>query len=158
MLLCMGRDVAFVLRERGREISARRKRDGMLYDEHGTHWPKTSLLVTPFENGDEEIDTPQGRNYYGRETTVFKGQVDLPPRPLSAWHYRGEVKEVFYDRAGKYEGPFRHEFNAPRGLWQLLWPFKKGAKEPALLYARRGSYRIELPDGCIVDDRGIVVP
>ncbi len=68
------------------------------------------------------------------------------------------MKEIFYERAGRYEGPFRHEFNKPRGMWRLIWPFKKGADEPVFLYTRRGFYRVELPEGCIVDDRGFVVP
>jgi hypothetical protein len=155
MLVCMGRDVSFVLRSR-LEVSAKRARDGMLYDASGTFWPTCSLLVMPFEQGDEEVD--EGKDYFGRKTTVFKGWVQLPPRGLSGWRELGAIKDVFYDRAGKHEGYFRHEFNKPRGLWRVIWPFKKGSGSPALLYARRGCYRIELPEGCVVDDRGFVVP
>lgn len=153
----MGRQVELVMLH-GRDVKAKRARDGMLYDEDGEFWPKCSLLITPFENGRKQSDHKRGREFFGRKTKVFEGHVDLPPKSLSGWTEVGEVKTVFYDRAGKYDGPFRHEFNKPRGLWVLLWPFKRGSKQPAILFRRGDSMRVELPEGCIVDDRGIVVP
>lgn len=130
----------------------------MLYDGSGYYWPACSLLVAPFENGREPCDAEKARDFFGRTTRVFEGQASLPPRELHAWRRLGEVDQVFYDRAGKHAGPFRHKFNAPRGLWQILWPFMKGSDKPAVLYAHSGCYRVELPQGCIIDDRGIVLP
>lgn len=156
----MGRKIAFVLRsgaKRGRELEAKRARDGMLYDASGKYWPKCSLLITPFENGKKEVAA--GAEYFGREAIVKEGHVDLPPRSLSGWTLVGECRDVYYDRAGtKHPGPFHHEFDKPRGLWRLIWPFSKKAHGPALLYTRHGSYRIDFPDGCLIDDRGIVMP
>ena len=156
----MGRKIAFVLRagaKRGREIEAKRARDGMLYDASGKYWPKCSLLITPFENGKKEVSA--GAEYFGREAIVKEGHVDLPPRALSGWTLVGECRDVYYDRAGtKHPGPFHHEFDKPRGLWRLIWPFSKKAHGPALLYTRRGLYRIDFPEGCLIDDRGIVMP
>jgi len=165
-LICMGRHVEFVLhadsRGRARELRARRQRDGMLYDVSGFYWPACSLLIAPFENGRAPCDDVQkARDFFGRSTRVFEGHASLPSRSLNAWRELGEVDQVFYDRAGKHSGPFRHKFNAPRGLWQILWPFMRGSNKPAILYACSelgGCYRVELPHGCIVDDRGIVLP
>jgi hypothetical protein len=155
-LICMGRDVAFVLKS-GHEFSASRKRDGMLYDGSGHYWPRCSLLIAPFENGTSETD--DGRDYFGRDSAVYEGRINLPPRSLKSWRNLGEIKDVYYDRAGtKANGPFHHAFHKPRGVWKLIWPFKRKTHGPAILYAYKGFYRIELPEGCIVDDRGIVLP
>lgn len=154
----MGRDVAFVMRASKREIEAKRKRDGMLYDASGKDWPKNSLLITRFDQGDEEVD--EGKDYFGRKTPVFAGGLDLSSewRELDGWRELGEVKDIFYHRVGKYEGPFVHEFNKPRGIWRLLWPFTKAAGKPAILYSRKNAFRLELPKGALVDNRGLVVP
>lgn len=154
-LLCMGREVAFVV---GRKEISAPKRAGMLYDASGTHWPSCSLLIAPFEQGTEEVDA--GHDYFGRKATVFEGHVKLPRRRLEEWNELGEVKEIFYDRAGtKHPGFFRHEFHKPRGIYKLVFLIKgKAAKQPAVLYKLGDCFRLELPKGCIVDDRGIVLP
>lgn len=157
-LICMGRRVEFVLRD-GREVRARRERDGMLYDESGFYWPKCSVLISPFNNGREEVKgISKARSFFGR-VRVFEGIAPvLPPRSLSAWRELGAIDSVFYERAGKHSGLFRHRFNAPRGLWQLVWPFMRDGKKPATLYSHGGCFRVELPKRCVVDDRGYVVP
>lgn len=155
-LICMGRDVIFVLRG-GREISARRRRDGMLHDSSGFYWPRCSVLIAPFENGDDVCDARKARQFFGR-VDIFTGRAPLPPRSLHAWREVGVLDQIFYDRAGKHSGPFRHRFNAPRGLWQIVWPLVRAGDKPAILYSRDGCFRVELPRGCIVDDRGYVAP
>lgn len=156
-LICMGREVEFVLKD-GREIKAKQTRDGMLRDPSGTYWPKCSLLIAPFENGTEA--SKQAGNYFGRDAEVFEGRVDLPPQSLGEWQELGEVREIFYDRAGtKHPGFFRHEFHKPRGMYKLVFLIKgRAAKEPAVLYQHGDYFRLDLPKGCVVDDRGIVVP
>jgi len=158
MLLCMGRDVAFLMRS-GHEFEAKRKRDGMLYDSTGKHWSKDSLLIAPFEQGEDEVEHEGARDYFGSDYAIFRGGMIPPPRSLKdGWRNLGEVKEIYYDRAGKYEGPFKHAFNRPRGMWRLIFPFSRRAKGPALLYARKGCYRVEFPEGALIDTRGIVLP
>lgn len=155
-MICMGREVSFVLRN-GQKLKAKRLRDGMLYDSSGKHWPSCSVLITPFENGTKEVD--EGKSYFGRNALVCEGRVDLPSKSLDGWKNLGELKEVYYDRAGtKHPGYFRHEFNKPRGILRLIWPLKRAGRMPAVLYSRDGMFRIELPEGCIIDDRGYVVP
>jgi hypothetical protein len=130
----------------------------MLYDESGYYWPSCSLLIAPFENGDDPCDVKKARHFFGRNVDVFTGDVSLPQKSLHSWRELGAIDQIFYDRAGKHSGPFRHKFNAPRGMWQLLWPFMRDGKKPAILYSLDGCYRVELPKHCIVDDRGIVLP
>lgn len=155
----MGRDVSFLLRN-GHRFMAQRKRAGMLYDDTGTYWSNESLLVMPFEQGKTEWETSKSRDFYGKDFITYKGRIpQLPPKRLSdGWRNLGEVKKIFYDRAGKYEGPFKHEFDKPTGLWRLIWPFDRRAHGPALLYVRKACFRVEFPEGCIIDDRGIVMP
>jgi hypothetical protein len=153
----MGREIAFV----GDDFDIEASRDhGMLYDASGEWWPRCSLLVMRFRRGRKVVDDGDARAYFGRKTRVTQGAVELPPKSLKAWRRVGELREVFYDRAGdRAPGPFRHEFNKPRGLWRLIHLVKgKAASDPAILYRRRNIFRVELPDGCIVDDRGIAVP
>lgn len=153
----MGRDVSFEM-QNGREISARRKRDGMLYDDSGKHWPDCSLLVARFDQGEDEIEDDKAREFYGKDFAIYRGGMVPPPRALKDWRNLGEVKMIFYERAGKYEGPFKHEFNKPRGMWRLIWPFTRAGGGPALLYTRKGCYRVDFPEGCLIDSRGIVMP
>jgi len=171
MLICMGRKIEINLRAPGIGLGSGSKRvkpardAAMLYDESGEDWPTCSLLIGEFDRGKTESD--EGSDYFGRSATVFEGGIDLPPENISTWHKLGEINEIYYDRAGtKHPGFFHHKFNKAKNLTQLLlYPFKSRAfKKPAVLYSfwrRKTSeqfYRIELPDGCIVDDRGIVVP
>lgn len=169
-LICLGREVELDLREPPIGRSGASKTvvppadAGMLFDASGTFWPKCSLLIADFTRGTEEVDA--AKDYFGRGAAVFEGEVELPPKELSAWQRLGEVATVFYDRAGtKAPGFFRHKFNAPRGLFKLIFLIKgKAAKQPPVLYTLfqrrtgRTFYRIELPEKCIVDSRGLVVP
>jgi transposase len=170
-LICMGRKVEFDLRAPPIGVSTRSKnvaapRDaGMLYDASGRDWPRCSLLIAEFDRG--KTETEEGSDYFGRNAIIYEGGVDLPPVDIASWHKLGEIDEIFYDRAGtKHPGYFRHTFNKARNLTQLiLYPFKRKAfKQAAVLYSlwrrktSRQFYRVELPEGCIVDDRGIVVP
>jgi hypothetical protein len=157
----MGREVAIVLRTK-REL-APSVRAGLLYDDSGDAWPRCSLLIATFDGFTHEPTSAERRaakDYFGRSATIGAGRVTIPPRSLSGWRRVGDVTDIFYDRAGtKAPGYFHHRFHKPRGLWKLLFLFKPtAAKAPVVLYQRRGAYRLELPDGCIVDDRGIALP
>lgn len=67
----------------------------------------------------------------------------------------GEVATIYYVRPGtKAPGGYRHKFNAPRGLMHIVFLVKgKGA---AILRKHGVFYRLDLPNNCILDDRGIV--
>lgn len=155
----MGRAVLFVTKA-GRDLNAP-ARHGMLHDPNGETWPKCSLLVTHFEQGWKESKASEGRDYFGRNAIVWEGETELPPRDLARWKTVGELSTIFYDRAGtKAPGYFRHVFHKPRGLWRLLFLVKPRAAKGAVVLSRygRNTYRVDLPSGCIVDDRGIALP
>lgn len=158
----MGRDVAIVLTN-DREIDPP-SRAGMLYDETGIDWPKCSLLIAPFRGWTHEPESTKtfksARYYFGRDTEIGAGTLTIPARALSSWTRVGDVREIFYLRAGtKAPGRFQHRFHKPRGLWRLIFLFnRRAANTPVVLYKSRGAYRLELPDGCMIDDRGIARP
>lgn len=160
-LLCLGREIVIVLSNK-REITAPR-RAGMLHDASGNDWPACSLLITHFRSWTHEPDRHElssGRDYFGRNAEIGAGTLDLPSRSLRTWRRIGDVSEIFYDRAGtKAPGYFRHRFHKPRGLWKVIFFFKgRAGKDPVILYKTTGAYRLELPAGCMIDDRGIAVP
>lgn len=157
----MGRHVAFKLETR-RTLEAP-ARHGMLFDATGRDWPACSLLVAPFEQGRRDADERElsggGKAYFGKSASVRAGAIELPDRSLRGWQERGEVSEVYYQRAGtRAPGRYRHKFHAPTGLLRVVFALKSAAKEPAILYSMGRMYRLELPKGCIIDDRGIVLP
>lgn len=162
-LICMGRDIVLELSDCD-DIELPR-RWGMLHDPSGTFWPKCSLLFTHFHQGKTRDDSDEGVGYFGKRANVRRGCADeIPPNDLRhGWREVGIVTQVFYERAGKHEGRYRHKFNDPRGWMWLVALFKrKTAKTPPVLfeYNHGGvvALRLELPDGCMVDDRGIALP
>jgi hypothetical protein len=159
-MICMGRQVVIVL-EGKREITAP-ARAGMLHDGSGDDWPECSLLIAPFKGWVREPSRSElsaGRDYFGRGSEIGAGVIDLPPCDLKSWTEVGDAKEIFYDRAGeKAPGYFRHRFHKPRGLWKIFFLVKRAAKGRVTLFKRGRIYRLDLPDGCIIDDRGIALP
>jgi len=127
----------------------------MLHDPTGRYWKRTSVLVAPFDKRGEEVEpSSAARDYLGRSWKTREGSVALPPKPLSAWRYEGEVECIWYRRHGaKYGGQrFKHRFNEP-GLRKLIYGSGR-----ARLYSRGRLYRLELPRGAIADSRGFFWP
>jgi len=157
MLVCMGRNVVIDLDSESIELP---ERWGMLYDPSGEFWPKRSILFAQFEQGTDADGSDVGKRYFGRWVEVRRGRVTLPPRNPEMWKRIGQVRQVYYERAGKNAGYFRHRFNDPRGWVRLVAFFKKDVAEtPPVLFRCAGeALKLELSTGCIVDDRGIVLP
>lgn len=162
-LICMGRHVIMELEDCDDvELPARW---GMLHDPSGTFWPKCSLLFCKFSQGSESDSSDEGVGYFGKHADVCRGQTKMPlPDLHDGWREVGIVKQIFYERAGtKAPGRFKHKFNDPRGWMWLVALFKRRVAEtpPVLFeYNQNGmrALRLELPDGCAVDDRGIALP
>jgi DNA-binding NarL/FixJ family response regulator len=161
-LICMGRDIVLELGKD--DFIELPERWGMLHDPSGNFWPSCSLLFAPFRQGTEEDDSDEGRGYFGNKTDVWRGHIKVPPHDLQhGWHEVGIVQQVFYERAGKHAGRYKHKFNDPRGWMWLVALFKShAAKTPPVLFECYDCnvvlLRLELPDGCVVDDRGIALP
>lgn len=158
-LRCLGFDVGFKLRG-GRAFDAPRSA-GLLFDADGVYWPACSLLVTTFGRGEETDDVDAStRAYFGKGAITRRGTAQLPPAELEQWTEVGELDTLFYRRTGtRAPGDFKHPFHKPKGLLRVVFALKgKAARAPVILSRRGAAYRIDMPDGCIVDDRGIVLP
>lgn len=138
-----------------------------LHDRTGRAWPKCSVLIMVFPRSGarlatEEEMTGAPRQYLGR---TYRGKVsepiDLPPKALGAWErvgtvsrVKGDKGEIWYSRGGtKHPGRYRHEFNKGG----KLVGFFKG-EGTVVLYQRGRALRLQLPRGCMLDDRGFVWP
>lgn len=84
--------------------------------------------------------TSKARSYFGPNYQATIAVVDVPS---GTWKSVGKVVQIFYQRPGKYSGRYFHPFKA--GFAPEL--FKQGR-----------FYKLELANGCIVDDRGYVFP
>lgn len=151
-LIAKGTEVLFEMHD-GRDIEPR-SRYALLHDPDGVVWAKCSLLVMPFDRGGAPLsdDDADSRDYFGAAYVRKVGSVDTPPSDLTEWQEVGAVRRIYYYRDGvKYPGDFKHTF----GKRSIASLFRSGE---AVLHKRGSLYRLELPDWCSVDDRGIVAP
>ena len=158
MLVSKGSHVGFKLAGKTRKKIWCPARAGMLHDPSGDSWPKCSVLVACYERGRKKPSREQyqgaPRDYLGRQYQARVGSIALPPRDLDQWQEIGELEEIYYLRPGtKAPGKYRHKFNAPRGMYRIMFLFK--GRGDARLYKLDRMYRIEV-ERCIIDDRGFV--
>ena len=141
-------------------------RGTMMHDESGRAWPRNSLIIGPFKpntHGPVPDNRFEGapRYYLGRGYKARYGTVNLPPRSLRAWKFvgyasRGEPEdgEIQYVRRGiRAPGGFYHPWNKP-----MLFGLIQGGKGRVRLYRYGAFYRLEMPRGATVNDRGFVRP
>ena len=139
-------------------------RGTMFHDPSGKAWPKSSVIIGPFKPGtkrssDDDFDGAP-RYYLGRGYRARYGTINRPPRAIGAWTFVGDVSrgdpedgEIQYVRRGsRAPGAFYHAFNK-RGLTRLVY-----GRGRVRLYRYGSFYRLELPRGAVVDDRGFVWP
>ena len=155
-LIAKGFDVLFEMHD-GRDVLPHPEA-AMLHDPEGSLWPKCSLLVMRFTHSDApyDADDSEAVDYFGKGHELHRGVVDTPPSDLCQWHRVGFVRRIWYYRDGtRYPGDFKHTF----GKRSLASLFRSG---DAVLYSRgtgkEKAYRLELPEWCRLDDRGILAP
>lgn len=113
---------------------------GIIHDPTGKQLPKCVVFVGPVRRTQQPAEgDSRSKAYFGTKYQPKRAFVELPRR---TWQPVGEVVEILYVRRGKYAGSYFH-------------PFKRFS--PSLSRSGR-FYRLELRDGCIVDDRGFVFP
>lgn len=114
---------------------------GIIHDPEGEHFDKCECFFGPHKSTTRTVEmTPKAKAYMGPSYPATFAVVDVPQGP---WNSVGEVAQIFYKRPGRYQGRYFH-------------PFKTGYG-PSLFKSGR-YYRLALPGGCIVDDRGFVFP
>jgi hypothetical protein len=96
------------------------------------------------------------RKYYGNQAVPEVGTIAVPKGP---WHRAYEIDAIRYRRRhvpqrGFKDIPYRHLWNDDRhGLGTFKYSVPVWVEENGL-----GAYRMPLPEGCVVDERGYVSP
>lgn len=119
----------------------------LVHDTTGRLLEKCDLYVVKWRPGGAK-NAPSdvladAREYFvdqsGRALPIRYGSVEIP---AGSWSKIARVKYIRYRRAGRIK-PMEHEYQVPVDL----------------RYCRRPlAWRLPLPDGCVVDDRGFVWP
>jgi hypothetical protein len=112
---------------------------GMIHDPDGKQLPKCVVFVGPVKRTQQPVESKGAAKAYFGKLQLRKAII---ARPGGSWKPIGECVEILYVRKGRYAGSYFH-------------PFKKFS--PVLSRCGR-YYRLELRNGCIVDDRGFVFP
>ncbi len=117
---------------------------GIIHDPEGFQLPFCDVYFGPFEVTQQKAQlTRKAKAYFGRGYEGHRAIVDIPVQ--GPWEPAGETIQIFYKRRGKDQRSFFHQ---------------KAQAVPLSRCTSRGvtHYRLELPDGCRLDDRGFVWP
>jgi len=131
---------------------------GLVHDPGGNCSDECEIFVCPYavrgplgKQIDSEIHNT-AVSYWGEDYTLRSGSVVIPSGP---WQRVGRIVRVYYDRYGELASKYQH-------------PFETG-DDSAVLYRQKRAgrcadnrshrtYRISLPDGCVVNAHGFVWP
>ena len=140
------------------------KKFGVVHDPTGITLNKCDIYLTKYTVSTKPVGAiPKGMAkfvdaYLGRGTPRVRVAVEIPKGP---WHRLGVVKTVHYVRRNQddteRDGLFYHHFDGSEGPWSYTFTDKDPTT--VLLESRcMHAFKLELPDGCIVNDRGFVWP
>lgn len=85
-------------------------------------------------------DANAAREYFGSRSRLEYGDVEIPEGP---WQRLCKTAFIRYRRQGEHAAPYEHPWNPH--VWIL------DCQRPL-------AWKLKLPNGCIVDDRGFVRP
>jgi hypothetical protein len=140
-ILVKGTKVVFLMKD-GSKIRPKAS-FGMIHDTEGEVFDKCTVFVGPYKKTRRTPKTipSKATRYFGDQYQTHECIVNVPSGP---WKPLGEVVQILYERTkgSKYAAKYFHIFKT---------------KSPRL--SKCGAYyRLNLQDGCIVDDRGFVFP
>jgi hypothetical protein len=94
--------------------------------------------VTTSTKGLSEETIEAGQDYYG---SGFRPKYADLVLPNARWQRLFDVDHILYDRPGDLKGSYEHPY-----------------MHPVMLFRSGSVYRLALPDGCILNAHGFVVP
>ncbi len=146
------------------------KHFGVIRDPIGNHLNRCDVYVCAYEISGKPIGTIPKRmadfigSYWSPETKLVRITVDMPRGP---WHRVGVVRTIHYvrfnkddpdqDEDSKRAGPFWHDFDGSEGPWHYTFT----DRDPTVVLYESGTQhclKLDLPDGCIINERGLVWP
>jgi hypothetical protein len=124
---------------------------GIIHDPDGTELHRCTVYFGRYVKSHKAAAKPSRKatRYFGQKYSQREAVVNVPDGP---WADVGETVKIFYERTqgSQYEGPYFHNFKQ-----RYFFIFKQ--RSPTLSKCK-GYYRLQLKDGCIIDDRGFVFP
>lgn len=105
---------------------------------------KWHQIYTRDSSGLDEISPEalaSAREYYGPKTPIRVGSVEMPEGPWS--RIPGKMALIRYRRYGVDQDDYEHVWEPSVSLYDCARPI---------------AYRLPLPEGCVVDERGFVRP
>lgn len=103
---------------------------------HIVKWRRGRKGLSTVHNKDVQV----ARKYFGRNSQLKVGDVEVPQGP---WKRVAKISFIRYRREGYAKGNYEHEFKPPVYLYSTTNPL---------------AWKLRLPNGCIVDERGFVRP
>ena len=123
----------------------------LVHDANGTILSPCELYILRWQGGgaptawQSDADRREAVAYFGRGEAIEAGRVTLPGR--GSFRRICRVSVIRYTRAGERAGDYEHpyDFQYPKPVTLSI------CRQPL-------AFRLSLPDGCLIDDRGFVRP
>jgi len=115
---------------------------GIIHDPEGYQLPYCDVYFGPFEVMRQRVElTKKAKAYFGRGYEGQRAIVDVPFE--GPWEPIGKSVQIFYKRRGKDQRKFFHPQTQPVAISRCV-------------VRDITHYRLELHNGCVLDDRGFV--
>lgn len=157
-LLVRGDQISFVSSEQARKVGVHPLNDKqmpsdvvlpknfvLVHDTSGTLFDACEMFIVKWLGGRKSIsnvyedDIKIAQEYFGSGTNIGVGSVEVPQGP---WKKIAKMRFIRYQRHGYAKG-FEHEYSPAVFLYSTQRPL---------------AWKLKLPKGCIVDERGFVRP
>lgn len=138
-VLVKGSHVKFDLKNGS--VSRRPVGHGIIHDESGQVYPKDEFYIGPYKKTRRSAAlTKDAKAYFGKNYAGVVAIVDVPDGP---WEPFAVADQIWYRRPGKYSARYYHLFD----------------KKTVVFLSKCGEFiRVEMGEGSIYNDRGIVRP
>lgn len=130
---------------------------GLVHDVTGKCINKCEIFVCPYvaknpirHRLDSDIHQA-ATSYWGDDYSLRMGDVVIPDGP---WQHVGHIVRIYYDRYGELASPYQHPFDSNEK--SVLYKQKRGTR--CVDGKIHKTYRISLPDGCVINAHGFVWP
>lgn len=158
-LLVRGDHISFVSMEQSRKVGVHPLDDTkmpsdiklpasfvLVHDTSATLFDQCHMHIVKWHSGRKSVSEVQqnnvrdARKYFGNKASIKVGDVEVPQGP---WRRIAQIRFIRYRRQGYAKGNYEHEFKPPVYLYSTTNPL---------------AWKLRLPNGCIVDERGFVRP